>query len=255
MALGHFHPLTLLPKDVDTIINWINGNFLTFNTQKCKQMSITRKKSPGTTFNITVDENALEQVESYKYLGVWITSDLSWTKQIQENCKKANQKLGMLYRRFYEHCSTNTLQCLYVALIRPHLEYAVPVWDPHLVKHTDLLEKVQKFALKVCTKSWNSSYSSQLAQTCLPRLDQRRVQLKLSYLYQIVNNLSFCPNAPATFRNMSVNVRSNNPFLLNRPACRTNSHYFSFYPHSISLWNDLPPSITSATTLPSFKGG
>lgn len=144
---------------------------------------------------------------------------------------------------------------IYVALIRPHLEYAVPVWDPHLVKHSDLLEKVQKFALKVCTKSWNSTYNSQLAQTCLyiPRLDQRCVQLKLSYLYQIVNNLSFCPNTPATFRNMSVNVRSNNPFLLNRPVCRTNSHYFSFYPHSISLWNDLPPSITSATTLSSFK--
>ena len=89
------------------IFNWIKGNFLTFNTQKCKQMSITRKKVPGITFNITVDGNALKQVESYKYLGVWITSDLSWTKQTQEICKKANQKLGMLYRRFCEHCSTN----------------------------------------------------------------------------------------------------------------------------------------------------
>ena len=35
-------------------------------------------------------------IANYLYqrtLGVWITSDLSWTKQIEENCKKANKKL------------------------------------------------------------------------------------------------------------------------------------------------------------------
>ena len=75
---------------------------------------------------------------------MWITSDLSWAKQIEENCiKKANQKVGMLYRRFYEFCSTETLKCLYVAFVRPHLEYIcyTPVWDPHLIKHTELLER------------------------------------------------------------------------------------------------------------------
>ena len=53
------------------------------------------------------------------------------------------------------------------------------------------------------------------------------MQLKLSFLYQLVNNLAFCPHAPITFRNVSVNVRSNNP-LLSRPVCRTNSHYLLF---------------------------
>ena len=152
-----------------------------------------------------VDGKALKLVNDYKYLGVWITNDLSWAKQIEENCKKANKKIGMLYRRFYEFCSTDTLKCLYVAFVRPHLEYAVPVWDPYLIKHSELLEKVQKFALKVCTKSWNSTYSSLLSQ---PRLDQRRVQFKLSFLYQLVNNLAFCPHAPIIFHNVSVNVRN-----------------------------------------------
>ena len=154
-------------------------------------MILSRKQHPVAPLNVKVDGNALEIVDAYKYLGVWITSDLSWAKQIEENCKKANQKIGMLYRRFYEFCSTDTLKCLYVAFVRPHLEYAVPVWDPHLIKHTELLEKVQKFALKVCTKSWDSSYSSLLSQTDLPRLDQRQVQLKLSFLYQLVNNLAY----------------------------------------------------------------
>ena len=192
----------LIQNDTDTISVWIKNNLLTLNVLKCKQMILSRKQHPVAPLNVKVDGNALEIVDAYKYLGVWITSDLSWAKQIEEICKKANQKIGMLYRRFYEFCSTDTLKCLYVAFVRPHLEYAVPVWDPHLIKHTELLEKVQKFALKVCTKSWNSSYSSLLSQTDLPRLDQRRVQLKLSFLYQLVNNLAFYPNAPITFRNV-----------------------------------------------------
>ena len=100
-------------------------------------------------------------------------------------------------------CIRDRLKCLYVSLIRPHLEYVVPVWDPHLVKHIDLIERVQKFALKVCTKSWNSTYDDLLSQTDLPSLAQRRLQLKLSFLYQLVNHMSFCP---ITFRHLSVNV-------------------------------------------------
>ncbi len=199
------------------------------NVLMCKQMILSKKQHPVTPLNVKVDVNALEIVDAYKYLGVWITSDLTWAKQIEENFKKANQNIGMLYRRFYEFCSTDTMNCFYVAFVRPHLEYAVPVWDPHLIKHTELLEKVQKFALKVCTKSWNSSYSSLLSQTDLPRLDQRQVQLKLSFLYQLVNNSVFCPHAPITFRNVSVSVHGNNPLLLSRPVCCTNSHYHSFY--------------------------
>ena len=126
--------------------------------------------------------------------------------------------------------------------------------DPHLIKHTESLEKVQKFALKVCTKSWNSTYSSLLSQMDLPRLDQRRVQLKLffnSFIKSFIKILSSCTclvhNVPVI-----VNVRNNNPLLLSRPICRTNSHYYSFYPHAITLWNDLPHESKREKTFTDF---
>ena len=33
------------------------------------------------------------------------------------------------------------------------LEYAVPVWNPYLIKDVQKLESIQRFALKVCLKS------------------------------------------------------------------------------------------------------
>ena len=52
----------------------------------------------------------------------------------------------MLYRRFYSEADTSILIMLYLTQVRPSLEYVVQVWDPHLVKDTQALESVQKFA-------------------------------------------------------------------------------------------------------------
>ena len=42
--------------------------------------------------------------------------------------------LNVSYRKFYQWSEPRTLRQLYVSLIRPHLEYAAPVWDPYLSK-------------------------------------------------------------------------------------------------------------------------
>ena len=47
---------------------------------------------------------------------------------------------------------------LYESIIRPHLENASCVWDPHLLGDIQQLENVQMFGLRVCTKCWNDGY-------------------------------------------------------------------------------------------------
>ena len=96
---------------------------------------------------------SLECVTSYKYLGVWLTSTLNWSLQVMQVCKKARQQLGILYRRFYGHISSDTFLLLYLTYyVHPHLEHAAVVWDPHQQGLITSLENVQKFALRVCTR-------------------------------------------------------------------------------------------------------
>ena len=87
-------------------------------------------------------------------MGVLITDDLSWSDHISLICTKARKQLGFIYRKFYDHSTPNTLKSLYTAFVRPHLEYAVPVWNPHLKKDILALESVQRLATKICTKAW-----------------------------------------------------------------------------------------------------
>ena len=163
-----------MQEDVTSIEQWMTGNFLTLNAAKCKQMLITRSKTHECP-QLYLAGQLLEQVQSYKYLGVTITSSLSWSDHIQSICLKSRRLVGLLYRQFYNYADSNTLRQFYLSCIRPHLEYACTVWDPHLTKDITLLENVQKFASKICCKSWVMDYESMLSYLDIPSLQQRRL--------------------------------------------------------------------------------
>ena len=63
-------------------------------------------------------------------------------------CDKDRKLLGLLYRKFYDASAADTLCHLYLSMVRPHLEYASPVWSPHLARDKELIKSVQKFALR-----------------------------------------------------------------------------------------------------------
>ena len=74
----------------------------------------------------------------------------------------------------------------------------------------------------------------------------------LCVLYQILHQTCHINHPPLLFCTLSVNVRNRNPFLLSRPTCHTQAYDYSFFPHSIKLWNNLSESVLSSS-LYSFK--
>ena len=109
-------------------------------------MVLTRKSlpPPEEAFpTLYVEGVPLAYVNSVKYLGILITSNLSWSQHISNLHLKVRRLIGMLYRKFYKNAETNTLLQLYISFIRPHLEYCSAVWDPYLIKDMETLEKTQ----------------------------------------------------------------------------------------------------------------
>ena len=239
-----------LQRDLCQLNTWVKANLLTLNPSKCKSMIISRKRNPIKLAPLTLDGTPLEQVTAFKYLGILLSSDLSWSSHISTTCSKAKRLLGLLYRRFYNSANVPAMLQLYTALVRPVLEYAAPVWDPHLAKDINQLEDIQKFALKICTKRWNHNYHDLLQKANLPALVNRRNYLKLCSLFKIVNGLCFFPSDIITER---VSYFHTGPPLLFCPFARTNSYKFSFIPSSVSLWNNLPTDALSSQSFSTFK--
>ena len=169
---------------------------------------------------------------------------LSWSKQ-----------MGMLYRHFYRDTDPSILRMLYVTQVRPLLEYAVPVWDPYLMKDIEALEAVQRFATKVCTKCWQgfNTVSSFICSN-LTTLQARRHFLKLSFLFKLVNNLVDFPNSPVTLRPNLCATRLHS-LTINVPFARTEYLivYNSFFCQAPRMWNNLPFEVVSSNSTTAFK--
>ena len=73
----------------------------------------------------------LEESRCEKDLGIYITSDLRWKTHIEKIVVTANRLLGMLTKTFTNR-DVDIWKSFYVSLVRPHLEFASTVWNPHL---------------------------------------------------------------------------------------------------------------------------
>ena len=86
--------------------------------------------------NYTMANQQLKLIEGQRDLGITIARDLKWQNQTEKSCKTANRVLGFIARNF-NYKITELMFPLYKSLVRPHLEYAVQFWSPHLRKDID----------------------------------------------------------------------------------------------------------------------
>ena len=164
-------------------------------------MIISRKyPSSFTTLpSLFLDGSPLELLSSFKYLGITLTSNLSWSTHINETCSKAKKLLGHIYHQFYYNSSSSVLIKLYLTLILPILMYSSFVWDPYSILNINKLEKVQHFALKLCSKNWTSDYPLLLQLFNLPSLSSHRMTFKLVLLYKFIFSKLYIPAGSFSF--------------------------------------------------------
>ena len=88
-----------LQNDIISLNGWATDNGLTFNQMKCKCQRITRKKTP-VEYPYALNGSVLAAANQEKDLGVWVSNELCWKKQVVEQTSKANKLLGDLPGRY-----------------------------------------------------------------------------------------------------------------------------------------------------------
>ena len=81
-------------------------------------MVISTKKDPYPDMQLLMNNQPIERVSCVKFLGIWISCNLSWNDQIDRMCKKARKTIGYLHRSFYS-APPQTSRSLYLALVHP----------------------------------------------------------------------------------------------------------------------------------------
>jgi hypothetical protein len=115
------------------------------NLENCKCLCVTRKIQP-TTYPYKIKDKELITMSVEKDLGIWVASDLTWTKHVLERCAKANKLLGFMRRSGGEISNSQTRRKLYLSVVRP--VFASQVWSPQTIGLIRRLERVQRRAAK-----------------------------------------------------------------------------------------------------------
>ena len=186
-----------LQEDVDTILDWIHVHGLTPNNSKTKLLCISRSRQ-APPINLNIAGYHIPPSPSVKYLGITLTSNLSWSEHIKSTCKSAKRQLGTIHRKLHQ-ATPETRHQIITSTILPKLEYCCAVWDPHLKQDISILENVQKFAGRIVTKNWSADIETLQSKLQWKPLQLRRRNIKLKVTYNILHNLSCIPSSTFTY--------------------------------------------------------
>ncbi len=124
-----------LQQDIDAAVEWSRRWLLPFNIDKWKVMHVGRGKKRSThTYTMTAQDGTRHQLGTTtveRDLGVLVSDDLKVRAQVEAAAARANNKLGQLKKSFQSR-SPELWSLLYNVYVRPHLEYAIVAWSPHL---------------------------------------------------------------------------------------------------------------------------
>ena len=141
---------------------------------------------------------------------------------------------------------------LYCTLVRPILEYGGVILSPHLKKHINKLEAVQRRATKLIPAMKYLSYKQRLTNLNLFSLAYRRRRGDLIQVYRIINSQDNL-NVDDFFKlqTYSRTRGHGNKIIKLRFNTSVRQHYFS--QRVINDWNNLPTSAVLAKSITVFK--
>ncbi|XDV26276.1 hypothetical protein PO909_030034 [Leuciscus waleckii] len=89
---------TAYRDEVHTLSRWCQEHNLFLNVSKTKELVVGFRRSGREHSPITINGAPLERVSSFKFLGVHITEELTWSVHTKAVVKKAHQRLFFLRR-------------------------------------------------------------------------------------------------------------------------------------------------------------
>ena len=189
----------------------------------------------------------MTKVNDQKHLGLILDSSLSFEKHLNEKIIKAKKHIGII-KHLSNFLPLNTLDQMYKALLRSHLDYCDIIYHmpsdqnqaPLGVTLSSLMEKVERIqyqAALAISGTWRgSSHSNLYEELGWETLSDRRMSRGILQIHKIYNkthlylNDKLSPNCRALYSGNACNT-------FRQIICKTNRYKNSFFPNAIASCN------------------
>ena len=241
--------------ELEKVAEWFRTNKLTLNLDKTNYIIFRayKKALPISYPNLCIMGTPITQVQSSKFLGVYVDQHLSWKEHISNISTKIAKNLGIL-TRISRILPPQTRTALYYTLIHPYITYCNIVWASAYKSNLSKLLILQKRAIRFVAKlPYGAHTKPEFLSLKILKPDQiRQVQIGI-FMYRYIHN-----QLPSTYRDYFQNYfirnrcsRNTNPFYT--PFARTNTRLTSIKCAGPRTWNSIPHSIRSLPSLQLFK--
>jgi hypothetical protein len=241
-----------LQECLNLLMSWAERWGMAFNIKKCKVMHLGRH-NPRTAY--WMGDQQLEVTEVERDIGVLMNQSLKVSAQCSKAAQTANAVLGQISRAFH-YRDRHTFVKLYKLYVRPHLEFAIPAWRPWTAGDIEVMEKVQRRAIRMVSGLRENSYGDRLTLLGLSTLEARRNEIDLAEMFKIMSGVSRVNSETWFERAVETGrvTRQGADYLNVRPkASRLDLRRNFFSVRICEKWNELPGEIKRSKNLQHFK--
>ncbi|BHF78270.1 hypothetical protein SprV_0602138300 [Sparganum proliferum] len=240
-----------LQANLNRLQQWSKDWLLPFNEKKCNILRVGRARSPN-HMAYCLHGIPLQEVDSQKDLGVWITTSLKPSLHCTKIAKSAMSVLYLVKRTFSafdEDCFAKVFR----TFVRPQLEFAIQAWRPWTAKDISILERVQRRATKLVAGQGSLPYATRLTNLDLFPLSYRQLRGDLIQTFRIIRGQD-CSLVPGDFFELATttNLRGHQ-FKLRVTGARLDTRKFFFSNRVIEAWNALPVDVVMSASVEVFK--
>ncbi|KAL6490166.1 hypothetical protein MHYP_G00005110 [Metynnis hypsauchen] len=142
-------------EEIARLENWCQGNNLLLNVSKTKELIVDCSRSQTRSYHpVRINGAAVERVNNFRYLGVHISQDLSWSCHVNTLAKKARQRLYFLRRLRDFRLPPKVLQNFYSCTIESILTGNSVAWFGNSTKRDrQSLQRVVRSAERIMRTS------------------------------------------------------------------------------------------------------
>src|SRR6218665_2351940 len=244
-----------LNKELGKVSDWFRANKLSLNLSKTNYILFrsNRKPVPQETCKLVIDNTEIPQVNSVKFLGLYVDQHLPWRIHLENVASKISKNIGIISRIAYL-IPTNVRLTLYYSLIYPYIAYCNIIWASNYKSRLYRLKILQKRSVRIIAGLPYNSHTDpifkhfeilKLFQINLKQINEFMHRYSYSTLPTVFSNF-FTPPAAHSY-----NTR--NSSTIKHAFARTNSRKFSIRVAGPITWDELPRDIRSIPTLSLFK--